>query len=189
MTRPDGPTFDRIWSDRCSVAPIARLDAAPMIRAHYLGKWPGVCVLSLGLFHEGNPKGLVVFALPPRETAKRYGCAVWELARLWVSDEMPKNTETWFTARSIRYIRRARPDVGALVSYADPSEGHEGVIYRAGNWRADGRTDQERKTPRFDYKDAVTGKQYSRRSHVPEEATVVRVPRVSKHRFVYRLTT
>jgi len=25
------------------------------------------------------------------------------------------------------------------------------MIYRAGNWIRDGRTDQERKTPRFDY--------------------------------------
>jgi hypothetical protein len=75
--------------------------------------------------------------------------------------------------------------VKALVSYADPSHGHSGTIYRAANWQQDGRTDQERKTPRFDY--GVGEKIYSRRSHVPEGVAVLRIPRVSKFRYVYRL--
>jgi hypothetical protein len=78
--------------------------------------------------------------------------------------------------------QRHRPEVAALVSYADPSAGHAGTIYKAANWTADGRTDQERKTPRFDYADAATGKRYSRRGHVPEGVVIQRVPRVSKHR-------
>jgi len=81
------------------------------------------------------------------------------------------------------------PAVKVLVSYADPSAGHAGVIYRAANWTPDGRTDDERKTPRADYADAVTGKLYSRRGHVPAGVTIKRVARVSKHRFVYRLAT
>jgi len=46
-------------------------------------------------------------------------------------------------------------------------------------------TDDERKTPRFDYE--VEGKVYSRRAHVPAGATPARIPRRSKHRFVYHL--
>lgn len=159
-----------------------------MIRAHYIGKWPGVTVLTLGLFRGVQPLGVVVFALPPRETAKRYGGVTWELARLWVSDLVPTNGETFVIGRAIRYIKQHRKDVAVLVSYADPSAGHSGTIYRASNWKADGRTDDERKTPRFDYACAKTGKRYSRRGHVPEGVELVRVPRVSKHRFVYRLT-
>lgn len=40
---------------------------------------------------------------------------------------------------------------------------------------------------RCDYADKRTGKRYSRRSHVPADADIVRVPRVSKHRFTYQL--
>lgn len=159
-----------------------------MIAAHYIGHWPGVCVLTLGVLYDQQPVGVVVFALPPRETSKRYGGVTWELARLWIDDSVPKNAETWAIAKAIAFVKKHRPEVEVLVSYADPSAGHDGTIYRAANWTADGRTDDERKTPRFDYKDAETGKHYSRRGHVPPGREVVRQPRVSKPRFIYWIT-
>lgn len=186
--KPTGPVFDAAWRARSVVEPADRAECAAMIHAHYIGKWPGVCVLILALCIDGRRVGVCVFALPPRETHKRYGCTTWELARLWIEDGIPANAETFFIAASIKYIRKNRPDVGALVSYADPSVGHSGTIYRASNWKPDGRTDGERKTPRFDYACADTGKKYSRRGHVPEGTRLVRIPRVSKHRYVYRLS-
>lgn len=117
---------------------------------------------------------------------KRYRVSLaWELARLFVLDSEPFNSETWFLARAIRYVKRNCPAVRMLVSYADPSVGHKGTIYKAANWKPDGRTDQERKTPRFDYK--VGDKLYSRRAHVPAGAVITRVPRVSKFRYTYAL--
>lgn len=185
--KPAGPVFDSAWRSACTVTPIAKTDADAMIRSHYLGRWPGVCVLSLGLWREGRALGVIVFALPPRETSKRYGGVTWELARLWIADEVPTNAETYLIGRAVRWIKQHRSDVEVLVSYADPSAQHSGTIYRAAGWAADGRTDGERKTPRFDYADAATGKKYSRRGHVPEGVEIARVPRVSKHRFVLRL--
>ena len=169
-----------------SVSPTTRVAAEQFVRAHYLGRWPGVVTLILGLWKGPFIVGCAVFALPPRETAKRYRVKLaWELARLFILDSEPFNSETWFMARAVRWIKANRPQVEALVSYADPSFGHDGTIYRAANWTIDGRTDQERKTPRFDY--AVGAKVYSRRSHVPEGATIMRIPRVSKFRYVYRM--
>ena len=185
--KPIGPVFDSEWRAACRVAPISRAEADAMIRAHYIGKWPGVCVLILGLLRDENLIGVIVYALPPRETSKRYGCHVWELARLWIRDDVPANAETYLIAQSVKYIKKNRPEVDCLVSYADPSAGHSGTIYKAANWKADGRTDDDRKTPRFDYADAATGKRYSRKGHVPEGATIKKIPRVSKHRFIYRL--
>ena len=179
--------FDHSWAARCAVAPITKAAADWMIRSHYLGRWPGVVVLRLGLYLDGRAVGCIVYALPPRETSKRYNATTWELARLWIRDEMPRNSETWLIARSVEFIRKHHPFVGCLVSYADPSVGHAGTIYKAANWQSDGRTDQERKTPRFDYQDAVTGKRYSRRGHVPASAVIARVPRVSKWRYVLRI--
>jgi hypothetical protein len=168
-----------------SVGLASRTEVEPLILAHYLHRWPGVVVLILGLWRGPFVIGVIVFALPPRETMRRYGVSlVWELARLYIMDSEPFNSETWFMARAINFVRSNHPTVKALVSYADPSAGHSGVIYRAANWEQDGRTDQERKTPRFDY--GVGAKIYSRRSHVPEGSKVIRIPRVSKFRFVYR---
>ena len=149
-----------------------------MISEHYLHRWPGVVVAMYALTWDGRDVGCMVFALPPKQTEMRYGSKVWELARLWVSDEMPKNTESWFIGITTRLVLRRVP---MLVSYADPSVGHAGTIYKATNWRCDGMTDQERKSPRCDY--VACGKRYSRRSHVPDGVEVQRVPRVSKHRF------
>ena len=156
-----------------------------MLHRHYLGKWPGVTTALVALCRRDVPVGCIVFALPPRETSQRYGGETWELARLWVDDSEPRNTESWFLSRTVKLIRRLCPTVRFLVSYADPSVGHQGTIYKAANWRYDGRTDEERKTPRFDY--LCDGKHYSRRAHVPAGRPVERVPRVSKARYVLAL--
>jgi hypothetical protein len=185
--KPNGPVFDATWRAACRIEPVTRATVDDMIKKHYIGKWPGVCVLILALLRGSEKLGVIVFALPPRETSKRYGGETWELARLWLHDSVPQNAETFLIGKAIKYIRRHHTQVRILVSYADPSAGHAGTIYKAANWVADGRTDQERKTPRFDYADAVTGKKYSRRGHVPPDTEIKRVPRVSKHRFFYRL--
>jgi hypothetical protein len=177
--------FDGELKRRCLVNEIGREEATPMIRQHYIGKWPGVVTLILGLWRDCFLAGVIVFALPPPETAKRYGGFTWEFARLWVDDLMPRNTESWFIGRALAHIRKHYPQVEYLVTYADPSVGHRGTIYKATNWIADGMTDDERRSPRCDYE--VNGKRYSRASHVPNGAAIKRVPRVSKHRFYMRL--
>ncbi len=179
--------FDHTLAATCSVRSVTRLEAHPMIAAHYLQKWPAIIPLSLGLFHGDVLRGVAVFGYPPRETFKRYGGLVWELARLWVDDVMPPNTETWFLARCVRYIRQHFQAVIGLVSYADPSAGHIGTIYKAANWQADGMTGDNRSVggPRTDY--FVDGKKYSRAAHIPEGSEIVRVARVSKKRFYLRL--
>lgn len=185
--KPNGPVFDKTWKAVCTVKKISRAQGDPLIKQHYLGRWPGVNVCTLGLMRDNQVLGLIVFALPPRETMKRYGGETWELARLWIENTVPANCETFLIGKAVRYIKRYHPNVQILVSYADPSAGHAGTIYKAANWISDGRTDQERKTPRFDYADAITGKMYSRRCHVPDHVKIKKVPRISKHRFFYKL--
>lgn len=156
-----------------------------MLREHYLGKWPGVSTALVALCRDDVPVGCIVFAVPPRETIARYGKMTWELARLWVDDSEGRNTESWFISRAVKLVRRHCPEIECLVSYADPSVGHQGTIYRASNWTYDGHTDEERKTPRFDY--LCDGKHYSRKAHLPPGVPYERVPRTSKARFVMHL--
>jgi hypothetical protein len=156
-----------------------------MLHEHYLDKWPAVSTALIALCRDDIPVGCIVFAVPPRETIARYGDETWELARLWVEDAEPANTESWFIVRAVKLLRRLCPTIRYLVSYADPSVGHIGTIYKAANWTSDGQTDDERKTPRFDY--LCDGRHYSRRSHLPEGEPYERVPRVSKARYVLDL--
>lgn len=178
--------FDAEWRQSTTIRHAQRAELQPMIEAHYLGKWPAVvpCKLIMVSQELGNV-GMVVFGYPPRETFKRYGGLVWELARLWIDDRVPRNGESWMIAKSIGHIKREHADVIGLVSYADPSANHSGQIYRAANWREDGCTDEGRKTPRFDY--LSNGIRYSRRSHIPVGQSWSRIPRISKYRFYYQI--
>lgn len=158
-------------------------DVQEFILAHYLCKRPAVVVLALMMKLRGEPVGACVFALPPKQTAKRYGGETWELARLYVKDEVPSNAETWFIGAAVRYIKRHHSSVCYLVSYADPAAKHKGTIYRAANWLSDGMTDQERRTLRSNYR--ANGRTYGRRAHAPGRVTAVR--RGPKFRFMLPL--
>lgn len=175
--------FDKTWrqASRLVLCSISELDE--FIKAHYLRKRPAVVVLAMKVEVGSMAVGAVVFALPPREADKRYGGRTWELARLYLHDFVPSNAETWVIGQAVGYIKRNFPEVKFLLSYADPSAGHRGTIYKAANWLPDGKTDDERKSARCDYVDERTGKKYGRRGNVPEGAIVVRKPRVSKWRF------
>lgn len=178
--------FDATWRASCVIAPVTTAEARSLIIPnHYLHSFPAVVSLRLGLYHGPFLRGVIVFAYPPPETATRYGGVTWELARLWIGDDLPRNAETWFIGKALRHIRTNYRHVAFVVSYADPSAGHSGVIYQAANFKADGRTDDERKTPRFDW--VVDGKRYGRASHVPTGAVATRLPRISKHRYVYAM--
>lgn len=178
-----GPLFDSEWRNACRVEPVSITAVDGFVKAHYLHKRPAIVMLALAMMKDTRQIGCVIYSAPPRQADVRYGGKTWELARLYLLDEVPQNAETWLIAQSVRWIKRNHPEVCNLVSYADPSAGHSGTIYRAANWREDGRTDDERRTPRCDYYDARTGKKYGRRGNMPADAVVERRPRVSKHRF------
>jgi hypothetical protein len=152
--------FNKEWREVSNVTPASIKAVRVFINAHYLGKPPAIVMLCLMLRIKDIPAGCVIYSAPPQEADKRYGGKTWELARVWLLDGVPRNAETWLVAQSIRHIKRNHPEVEHLLSYADPSAGHTGVIYKAGNWLADGMTDDERKSPRCDYVDATTPKWY-----------------------------
>lgn len=187
MSRPPGPVFDAGWRHRSTVRVISLADAMPMILRHYLGRRPGVVLLSLGLFIDGEMRGVCIFADAPKQASTRYGGKTIELARLFIEDGVPTNAESFFMAAGLREAKRRLPKVYWVITYADPSVGHTGAIYRASNWFPDGHTDDYRASARFDYVDAATGKVYARAGHVPRGAVIERRPRVSKARFAYRL--
>ena len=178
--------FNSEWRNASQVRKTTRQYVRSLVQKHYLKSFPAVVVLTLVMLVRHQSVGVVIFAMPPRETAIRYGGITWELARLFILDEVPRNAETWLLGKAVRYVRRHHAEVRFLVSYADPSFGHSGTIYRAANWQGDGMTDEGRTTPRSDYVTHANNKRIHRRSQVRDMDQVQRVPRTSKHRYVWK---
>lgn len=93
-----------------------------------------------GLFDGGVLIGVLMFATPCSENVRAsvFGAEhkdwVIELHRLHVLDVTPKNTESWFIARCLELIKKDKPRVKAVISFADTTQGHSGTIYKATNF-------------------------------------------------------
>lgn len=58
---------------------------------------------------------------------------VMDLQRLALPDDAPRNCESRLISGSLRLLKQQRPDVWAVVTYADTTQGHVGTIYQATN--------------------------------------------------------
>ena len=62
-----------------------------------------------------------------------------ELRRLCCIDDTPKNTESYFIGYTLRWLRD-NTKVKKVISYADETYNHRGVIYKASNFKHLGMT-------------------------------------------------
>ena len=60
---------------------------------------------------------------------------------MWLSDDMPKFSETITISLLHHYLRKVHPEIKHLISYADNSDdvGNVGTIYKAANYRLIGK--------------------------------------------------
>lgn len=92
-----------------------------------------------GLFDNDELIGVCAFACPCSENVrssvfgKEHKDAVTELHRLHIKDVTPKNTESWFISRCLKLLQIDKPNIKAVISFADPAFGHKGIIYQATN--------------------------------------------------------
>jgi hypothetical protein len=92
-----------------------------------------------GLFDKNNLIGVIMFATPCSENVRSSIFSVdrknevTELHRLHILDVTPKNTESWFISRALKKLKEDKPIINAVISFADPTEGHTGTIYKATN--------------------------------------------------------
>lgn len=120
--------------------------AQKMVRQHHYSRGgSNTAVYVHGLFQKfDNALVGVAWWLPPTRVAyESVNLEDWKrvlsLTRLVVLPDVPKNAATFLLGRSVRLIRKDGRFV-SLVTYADESQGHTGVIYRAANWVYAGRT-------------------------------------------------
>lgn len=109
-----------------------------IIKNHYSHKWTS-CRYAIGLFDKGKLIGVAVYGFPVgRQTVKSItpnleNNEVLELTRLWLEDDAPKNSESYFLGKTFDWLRK-NTDIKVLISYSDPMQDHLGIIYQATNW-------------------------------------------------------
>lgn len=122
-------------------------------KLHYSHKTKGLKVKHcFGLYREGRftPDliGAMIYALPamPKPAQKyspKHPDKLLELVRLVCIDDTVKNTESFFIGSTLRWLKKYT-DFRCVLSYADPTFGHSGVIYKATNFTHLGMTGSKR---------------------------------------------
>lgn len=117
-----------------------------MVEHHYLRSMPAASRRCYGVSLDGNLHGGLVFTSGARHGHRLLAAArpqeVATLARIWLSDALPPNSESRVLGIVLRDLRRTT-DWKLLISYADPAVGHVGTIYQATGWRYLGQTPGE----------------------------------------------
>lgn len=101
---------------------------------------------------------------------------------------------TYFMSRSISILKQHFPQIKALVTYADQTEGHKGVVYQANSWVKAGQT-----APKYHYMSAF-GKRINKRipwdfakkngiseKEAVEVMTLTKIPELPKIKYVKAL--
>lgn len=114
--------------------------AEEFVRLHHYSKTAHRGTLRYGLYFGPHLVGVTIYDAGAHSArasvfGKERASEVLHHHRLAISAECPEDRPqtSWFLAKAHRYIRRDRPSVKAVVTFADIEFGHEGTVYRAVN--------------------------------------------------------
>lgn len=117
-----------------------------MLENHYSHKWnTSFGKINIGVFEKNKLYGIASFGnLMNPKSYKSVSSEfeqenLVELNRLWVDDELGKNTETTLLSASWKIIKRKYPNIKAVQSFADGRLG-VGTIYKASSFKYYGYT-------------------------------------------------
>ena len=179
------------------LVPISREDAKKLIVCHhYSHTLPGGTKMSFGIILNRKLLGAMTFGVGPFYGYKLVNGAspndVVTLTRMWLSDELPRNSESIVLGIALRSLKKDT-SLKFVLAYSDPAAGHLGTIYQATNWLYTGFSSA---TPLYDIGD---GTLHHSRSLAHELGThSIRyltlqginakiVPQSAKHRYIYFL--
>ena len=124
---------------RCYTKRITYQEAKYLVETfHYAHRVPSI-VFAIGMYVDNILSGVVTFGIPPVPNVQRlcgeeYRKNTLELNRLYIHDYAGKNSESWLIGQSIKWLKNNQDKYLILVSYADTTQGHTGIIYQATNW-------------------------------------------------------
>jgi hypothetical protein len=130
---------------RYKVTRVERSAVQPFIETHHYSGSINGCITDFcfGLYDAGVLIGAAFFGrMAMAGQYKRFAdtpSKVIELRRLCCVDNTPKNTESFFIGKMLRWLGK-NTEIETVVSYADEEYGHGGGIYRASNFDYWGKT-------------------------------------------------
>lgn len=115
--------------------------ANPFIKKHhYSGKVVNNSCLHFGAFLDGKLHGVLSYG-PSLDKSKMLSLVEgtgWneflELNRMAFDDYLPRNSESYCIAKTIKLIKKNAPQIKWIVSFADGCSCGDGTIYRASNF-------------------------------------------------------
>lgn len=104
---------------------------------HYSHKAVSNSCINLVVLYHGKVEGAlqIGYGIRPKIKGDLDPENTREFDRMWLSDNMPKYSETITLSLLTHYLRMKHPEIKHLISYADTSAGKTGTIYKAGNYR------------------------------------------------------
>jgi len=118
---------------------VERKDIKDFIESNHYSKSINGCISDYCFaLYDGNTMIGAMFygRMAMRNQWKRFAdkeADVIELRRLCCIDDTPKNTESFFIGKTLRWLKK-NTDIKIVVSYADKEYGHNGTIYKASNF-------------------------------------------------------
>ena len=107
---------------------------------HYSGKVVNNSCLHFGAFLDGKLHGVMSYG-PSLDKQKMLGLVEgtgWneflELNRMAFDEYLPRNSESYCIAKSIKLIKKNAPQIKWIVSFSDGCSCGDGTIYRASNF-------------------------------------------------------
>lgn len=182
---------DGLRASEYKVYPVSRKTAIPMIvDKHYMKRIPPISV-AFGLFKEERLLGIITYGISASTTLRRGVCGeknadnVYELTRLWISDDAPFNGESFLISQSIQKL-----DKEIIVTYAEIEQGHLGIVYQASNFFYCGLSSKftDPRVKGLEHQHHTTYARGLNKQQLAEkygEENIYYIDRPRKHRYVY----
>lgn len=121
-----------------TVTPVSGADVDEFCRRWHYTHHKGAAAWTYGLWDGFTLVGVVAYNLPTMPACQAvFGPDRWEwvahMGRLVCADGAPRNVESRLIAESLRLLKRDRPVVRAVLTFAAQDEGHIGYVYQATN--------------------------------------------------------
>ena len=107
-----------------------------IMKWHYSKTVPAGKLVKFGVWENEEFIGSVIYGRGTnRHIGSEYGLDQYEVCELVrVALTAHKTPVSQIVAESLKQLKTLNAGLRLVVSYADPEQGHEGTIYKAGNW-------------------------------------------------------
>lgn len=103
---------------------------------HYSKAMPSGKLVKFGVWEDGKFIGAVVYGRGANPSVgEQFGLSQFEICELVrVALTTHQTPVSQIVSKTLKMLKQTNTGMRLVVSYADPSQGHKGGIYRAGNW-------------------------------------------------------